>query len=167
MTDTVNLKVRVQKLGTALSNMVMPNIPILIAWGVLTMFFIPDGFTPNKTFAAMVSPMLAFLIPLMIGYTGGKNIYEHRGGVVGAIATFGSIIATASLSLGGLNTNGNVPMILGAMILGPFGAWVIKKFDDYVQPHIKAGLELLINNFSAGLVGFGLALFAVKVQVHL
>lgn len=163
MTDTVNLKVRVQKLGTALSNMVMPNIPILIAWGVLTMFFIPDGFTPNKTFAAMVSPMLAFLIPLMIGYTGGKNIYEHRGGVVGAIATFGSIIATASLSLGGLNTKGNVPMILGAMILGPLGAWVIKKFDDYVQPHIKAGLEMLINNFSAGLVGFGLALFAVKV----
>ena len=80
MTDTVNLKVRVQKLGTALSNMVMPNIPILIAWGVLTMFFIPDGFTPNKTFAAMVSPMLAFLIPLMIGYTGGKifmNIVEE------------------------------------------------------------------------------------------
>ena len=85
MTDTISLKVRVQKLGTALSNMVMPNIPVLIAWGVLTMFFIPDGFTPNKTFAAMVSPMLAFLIPLMIGYTGGKNIYEHRGGVVGAM----------------------------------------------------------------------------------
>lgn len=163
MTETVSLKVRVQKLGTALSNMVMPNIPILIAWGVLTMFFIPDGFTPNKTFAAMVSPMLAFLIPLMIGYTGGKNIYEHRGGVVGAIATFGSIIATATVSVGGLNTKGNVPMILGAMILGPFGAWLIKKFDEYVQPHIKAGLEMLINNFSAGLVGFGLALFAVKV----
>lgn len=163
MTDTVSLKVRVQKLGTALSNMVMPNIPVLIAWGVLTMFFIPDGFTPNKTFAAMVSPMLAFLIPLMIGYTGGKNIYEHRGGVVGAIATFGSIIATASISVGGLNAKGNVPMILGAMILGPFGAWLIKKFDEYIQPHIKAGLEMLINNFSAGLVGFGLSLFAVKV----
>jgi len=163
MTDTVCLKVRVQKLGTALSNMVMPNIPVLIAWGVLTMFFIPDGFTPNKTFAAMVSPMLAFLIPLMIGYTGGKNIYEHRGGVVGAIATFGSIIATASISVGGLNAKGNVPMILGAMILGPFGAWLIKKFDEYIQPHIKAGLEMLINNFSAGLVGFGLSLFAVKV----
>lgn len=163
MTDTVSLKVRVQKLGTALSNMVMPNIPVLIAWGVLTMFFIPDGFTPNKTFAAMVSPMLPFLIPLMIGYTGGKNIYEHRGGVVGAIATFGSIIATASISVGGLNAKGNVPMILGAMILGPFGAWLIKKFDEYIQPHIKAGLEMLINNFSAGLVGFGLSLFAVKV----
>lgn len=163
MTDTVSLKVRVQKLGTALSNMVMPNIPVLIAWGVLTMFFIPDGFTPNKTFAAMVSPMLAFLIPLMIGYTGGKNIYELRGGVVGAIATFGSIIATASISVGGLNAKGNVPMILGAMILGPFGAWLIKKFDEYIQPHIKAGLEMLINNFSAGLVGFGLSLFAVKV----
>lgn len=72
MKEKTSLKVRVQKLGTALSNMVMPNIPILIAWGVLTMFFIPDGFTPNSTFAAMVGPMLVFLIPVMIGYTGGR-----------------------------------------------------------------------------------------------
>lgn len=163
MKEKTSLKVRVQKLGTALSNMVMPNIPILIAWGVLTMFFIPDGFTPNSTFAAMVGPMLVFLIPVMIGYTGGKNIYDHRGGVVGAIATFGSIVATATTAMGGLNETGNVPMILGAMILGPLGAWVIKKFDQVVQPRIKAGLEMLINNFSAGLVGFGISLFAVKV----
>ncbi|WP_270517192.1 PTS transporter subunit EIIC [Lactococcus petauri] len=163
MKEKTSLKVRVQKLGTALSNMVMPNIPILIAWGVLTMFFIPDGFTPNSTFAAMVGPMLVFLIPVMIGYTGGKNIYDHRGGVVGAIATFGSIVATATTTMGGLNENGNVPMILGAMILGPLGAWLIKKFDQVVQPHIKAGLEMLINNFSAGLVSFGISLFAVKV----
>lgn len=107
------------------------------------MFFIPDGFTPNKTFAAMVSPMLAFLIPLMIGYTGGKNIYEHRGGVVGAIATFGSIIATASISVGGLNAKGNVPMILGAMILGPFGAWLIKNLMNIFNHILKRALKCL------------------------
>ncbi|GBG97331.1 PTS mannitol transporter subunit IICBA [Lactococcus termiticola] len=163
MNESVSLKVRVQKLGTALSNMVMPNIPILIAWGVLTMFFIPDGFTPNATFAAMVTPMLVYLIPVMIGYTGGKNIYDHRGGVVGALATFGAILATATSAVGGLNGKANVPMILGAMILGPLGGWVIKKIDQVIQPRVKAGLEMLVNNFSAGLVGFGLALFAVKV----
>ena len=121
--------------------MVMPNIPILIAWGVLTMFFIPDGFTPNSTFAAMVGPMLVFLIPVMIGYTGGKNIYDHRGGVVGAIATFGSIVATATTTMGGLNENGNVPMILGAMILGPLGAWLIKNSTKSCNLISKQGLR--------------------------
>ena len=163
MNKETSLKVRVQKLGTALSNMVMPNIPVLIAWGVLTMFFIPNGFTPNKTFAALVGPMLSYLIPLMIGYTGGKNIYEHRGGVVGAIATFGAILATAGAAVGGLNGTANVPMILGAMILGPLGGWLIKKVDQIIQPRVRAGLEMLVNNFSAGLVGFALALFSVKI----
>lgn len=163
MAETVSLKVRVQKLGTALSNMVMPNIPILIAWGLVTALFIEKGPFPNKEFATIVGPMLSYLIPTMIGYTGGKNVYEHRGGVVGAIATFGAIIATAGAAVGGMNTTSNVPMILGAMILGPFGAWLIKKFDQYVQPHIKAGFEMLVNNFSAGIMGFLLALFALKI----
>lgn len=123
----------------------MPNIPALIAWGVLTALFIPDGFFPNKDFAEMVSPMLSYLIPLLIAYTAGKNVYEQRGGVVGAIAAMGAIVGAG------------IPMILGAMIIGPLGAWLIKKFDEMVTPHIKAGLEMLVNNFSAGLIGFGLA----------
>lgn len=150
-----SLKVKVQRLGTALSSMVMPNIPALIAWGVLTAFFIPAGFFPNKGFAHLVGPMLAYLIPLMIAYTGGKNIYEHRGGIVGAIGAFGAIQIAQ-------DTQG-IPMILGAMIIGPLGAWLMKKFDEYVQPHIKAGFEMLVNNFSAGFVGFFLALFSYKL----
>lgn len=148
--EQVSLKVRVQKLGTALSNMVMPNIPALIAWGVLTALFIPDGWLPNAAFANMVGPMLAYLIPILIAYTAGKNIYEHRGGVVGAIGAFGAI-TVAQVGPG-------IPMILGAMIIGPLGGWAIKKFDAWVQPHIKAGFEMLVNNFSAGLMGFALSL---------
>ncbi|GFH40574.1 PTS mannitol transporter subunit IICB [Pseudolactococcus insecticola] len=148
MNEKTSLKVKVQRLGSALSNMVMPNIPILIAWGVLTALFIPDGFLPNKDFAAMVDPMLKYLIPIMIGYTGGRNVYDARGGVIGAIATFGAIAGS------------DVPMILGAMAMGPLAAWVIKKFDEVVVPHVKAGFEMLVNNFSAGLIGFVLALFA-------
>lgn len=154
-THGTSLKVKVQRLGTALSSMVMPNIPILIAWGVLTALFIPTGFIPNKGFAHLVGPMLAYLIPLLIGYTGGKNVYEHRGGVVGAIGAFGAIQIAQ-------DTQG-IPMILGAMIVGPLGAWLMKKFDEKVQPHIKAGFEMLINNFSAGFMGFFLALAAYKV----
>ena len=179
-----SLKVAVQRIGSALSSMVMPNIPILIAWGVITTLFIGDGWLPNAQFALLVGPMLAYLIPIMIGYTGGKNVYDHRGGVVGAIATRGAIVATqGSISflntVSGLNPSStdfvghfkdavasrgtDVPMILAAMILGPLGAWVIKKFDQWAQPKVKAGLEMLVNNFSAGLIGFAMALIANKV----
>ncbi|MCC9083933.1 PTS mannitol transporter subunit IICBA [Enterococcus faecium] len=118
----------------------------LIAWGVLTALFIPDGYLPNEAFATMVSPMLTYLIPLLIGYTGGKVIAGDRGSVVGAIATMGVIVGT------------DIPMMLGAMIMGPLGGYAIKKFDQLFQKRIKSGFEMLVNNFSAGLIGFGLAL---------
>ena len=103
--NNISLKARVQKLGSTLSSMVMPNIGALIAWGVLTALFIPDGYLPNEAFATMVSPMLTYLIPLLIGYTGGKVIAGDRGSVVGAIATMGVIVGT------------DIPMMLGAMIM--------------------------------------------------
>lgn len=140
------VKAKVQKLGSTLSSMVMPNIGALIAWGVLTALFIPDGYLPNEAFASMVGPMLTYLIPLLIGYTGGKVIAGDRGAVVGAIATMG-VIAGAE-----------IPMMLGAMIMGPLGGFAIKKFDQVFQSKIKTGFEMLVNNFSAGLIGFALAL---------
>ena len=78
-----SFKVRLQKLGTTLSNMVMPNIPALIAWGVLTALVIPNGYLPNEELSKMVSPMLTYVIPLLIAFTAGFNVYGHRGGVVG------------------------------------------------------------------------------------
>ena len=113
-----SLKVKVQKLGTSLSNMVMPNIGAFIAWGALTALFIADGYLPNKQLAAIVSPMLTYLLPTLIGYTGGYVVHGQRGAVVGAIATVGAI------------TGSSVPMFIGAMIMGPLGGWSIKKFDQ-------------------------------------
>ncbi|EAC9270718.1 PTS mannitol transporter subunit IICBA, partial [Listeria monocytogenes] len=141
-----SVKAKVQKLGSTLSSMVMPNIGALIAWGVLTALFIPDGYLPNEAFATMVGPMLTYLIPILIGYTGGKVIAGDRGAVVGAIATMGVIVGT------------DIPMLLGAMIMGPLGGWVIKKFDEIFQDKVRAGFEMLVNNFSSGLIGFALAL---------
>lgn len=149
--ENSSIRVRLQKLGTTLSNMVMPNIGAFIAWGVLTSLFIPTGWLPNETFATIVGPMITYLLPLLIGYTGGYNVYGQRGGVMGAILTMG-VIAGSS-----------VPMFIGAMIVGPFGAWVIKKFDEKVQPKIRPGFEMLVNNFSAGLIGFVLMLLAFKI----
>ncbi|MBT2659184.1 PTS mannitol transporter subunit IICBA [Bacillus sp. ISL-18] len=143
-----NIKVAVQKFGNFLSSMVMPNISAFIAWGLITALFIPTGFFPNESLAKMVGPMVTYLLPLLIGYTGGKLVHDQRGGVVGAIATMGVIVGT------------DIPMFLGAMIMGPFGGWVIKKFDQSVEGKIKAGFEMLVNNFSAGILGGLLAILS-------
>ena len=121
------LKVLVQKVGTALSGMVMPNIGAFIAWGIITAFFIEKGFTPNAQLAALVGPMIFFLLPLLIAYSAGKNIHEERGGVIAAIATMGVIVGTTTFSTekGIVGT----PMFLGAMVMGPIAAYLMKKFD--------------------------------------
>ncbi|MBF0805701.1 PTS mannitol-specific transporter subunit IIBC [Streptococcus sp. WM07] len=151
MMESQSFRVRLQKLGTTLSNMVMPNIGAFIAWGVLTSLFIETGWLPNESFATIVGPMITYLLPLLIGYTGGFNVYGQRGGVVGAILTMGVIAGTT------------VPMFIGAMVVGPFGAWAIKRFDQAVQPKIRPGFEMLVNNFSAGLLGFALMLLSFKI----
>ncbi|MBB5335726.1 PTS mannitol transporter subunit IICBA [Pectinatus brassicae] len=142
---------KVQVFGRFLSGMVMPNIGAFIAWGILTALFIPTGWLPNAYLAKASGPMVQWLIPLLIGFTGGRAIYDHRGGVVGAIATAG-VIAGA-----------DIPMFLGAMIVGPLGGYCIKKFDDAFQEKIPAGFEMLVNNFSAGILGAILAVLAYVV----
>ncbi|WP_407272100.1 PTS mannitol transporter subunit IICBA [Radiobacillus sp. PE A8.2] len=143
------IKVRVQKFGTFLSSMVLPNIGAFIAWGLITALFIPTGFFPNEELVKLVDPMVTYLLPLLIGYTGGKLIHEQRGGVVGAIATMGVIIGAPG-----------TPMFLGAMIIGPLAAYVIKKFDQLIEGKVRAGFEMLVNNFSAGILGGALAIGA-------
>ena len=142
---------RVQRFGGNLAAMVIPNIGAFIAWGLITAFFIPTGWTPNETIAKLVGPMITYLLPLLIGYTGGKLVYGHRGGVVGAIVTAGIIIGSS------------VPMFLGAMIVGPLGAWLIKQFDRATEGKIPSGFEMLTNNFSAGILGAILAVLGLVV----
>lgn len=145
-----NIKVLVQSFGRFLSGMVMPNIGAFIAWGFITALFIPTGWLPNKEFATMVGIMLTYLLPILIGYSGGKLVAGERGGVVGAITTAGVIAGTS------------IPMFIGAMIAGPAGGYVIKKFDKAVDGKIKSGFEMLVNNFSAGIIGMILALVFYK-----
>ncbi|WP_156293453.1 PTS mannitol transporter subunit IICBA [Serratia oryzae] len=143
-----DMKVKVQNFGRFLSNMVMPNIGAFIAWGIITALFIPTGWLPNETLARLVGPMITYLLPLLIGYTGGKLVGGERGGVVGAITTMGVIVGA------------DMPMFLGAMIVGPLGGWAIKHFDRWVDGKIKSGFEMLVNNFSAGIIGMLLAILA-------
>ena len=137
---------KIQNFGRALSAMVMPNIGAFIAWGLITALFIPTGWFPNEHLAKLVSPMLTYMLPLLIGYTAGHNVAGVRGGVIGAIATAGVIVGT------------DVPMFIGAMIMGPLAAWIIKKFDKAIDGKVRAGFEMLVNNFSLGIIGMLLAI---------
>ncbi|MET3950510.1 PTS mannitol transporter subunit IICBA [Arthrobacter sp. UYEF36] len=146
-----SVRVGVQKFGTFLSGMIMPNIGAFIAWGIITALFIPAGFLPNEELAKLVGPMITYLLPLLIGYTGGRMVYGVRGGVVGAVATTGVIVGT------------DIPMFIGAMMLGPLTAWLMKKLDKIWEGRVKPGFEMLIDNFSAGIVAAGMAVVGMFV----
>jgi PTS system, mannitol-specific IIC component len=136
----------VQRFGRSLSAMVMPNIGAFIAWGLITAMFIPGGWLPNEHLAKMVSPMLKYLLPTLIAFTAGKNVSGYRGGVAGAVAAMGVIIGT------------DTPMFLGAMIMGPIAGWCVKKFDNLVKGKVGAGFEMLVDNFSLGIIAMLLAI---------
>jgi PTS system mannitol-specific IIC component len=130
--------------------MIMPNIAAIIAWGIITAFFIPVGWTPNAAITTMVGPILTYLLPSLIAYTGGKMVYDHRGGVVGAFATMGVILGTSDATL--LGDRQGSTMFLGAMIMGPLTAWLMKKIDAIWAGKIAPGFEMLVDNFSAGIL---------------
>ena len=135
-----------QKLGGNLAGMVIPNIGAFIAWGLLTALFIPTGWLPNEQLSSMVGPMIINLLPILIAYTGGRMVHGQRGAVIGAVATVGVIVGSTA------------PMFLGAMIMGPLAAWVLKKIDEVLDPVTPAGFEMLIGNFSLGISGMLLAI---------
>lgn len=140
------IKEKVQKFGKFLSGMVMPNIGAFIAWGLITALFIETGWFPNEQLESLVDPMLKYLLPLLVGYTGGRVVGDVRGGVIGAIATAGVIVGA------------DIPMFIGAMIMGPLAGYTIKKFDKAIEGKAPAGFEMLINNFSVGIIGLILAI---------
>ncbi len=144
------VKMKVQRFGSFLSGMIMPNIGAFIAWGLITALFIPSGWFPNEDLAKLVDPMIQYLLPVLIGYTAGKMIYDVRGGVVGATATMGVIVGSG------------IPMFLGAMVMGPLGGYCIKKWDQLVEGKVKQGFEMLVNNFSAGIIAGILTILGYK-----
>ena len=161
-------RVGVQRFGTFLSGMIMPNIPALIAWGIFTAFFIDVGWTPNADLATIVGPFIHYLLPLIIAYTGGYIVYKQRGGVVATIATMGAI-AGSDLLVANFNAAlladdptakplNQIHMFIGAMILAPLAAYTMKWLDSLWANKIKAGFEMLVNMFSAGIWGFVMAI---------
>lgn len=136
----------IQRFGGNLAAMVMPNIGAFIAWGLITALFIPTGWIPNENLAELVGPMILTLLPLLIGYTGGRLVHGQRGAVAGAVATMGIVVGS------------EIPMFLGAMLIGPLSALVVKWFDGWVEGRVKQGFEMLVGNFSLGILAGAMAI---------
>lgn len=141
---------KLQRFGSFLAAMIIPNLGAFIAWGLITALFIPTGWVPNESLAALVGPMITYLLPLLIGFAGGHLIYGTRGGVLGAAATMGAVVGA------------EVPMFIGGMIMGPLGGWLMKKIDGALEDKVPSGFEMLVNNFSAGILA---AILAVLAQI--
>jgi PTS system mannitol-specific IIC component len=158
------IRARVQRFGGYLAGMIMPNIGAFIAWGLLTAIFLaPEdlsvcdtetrsgcGWIPNQDISSLIGPIIVYLLPILIGYTGGRMVHGQRGAVIGAVATMGVIVGT------------DVPMFLGAMIMGPLAAYLLKLIDNAIQEKVPSGFEMLVDNFSLGILGGGLAVLGLK-----
>ena len=142
MKEKTSISQKLQKFGSVLAGMVIPNIGAFIGFGLITAFFLETGWTPNAKLAKLISPILNYLLPILIGHTGGKMFGGDRGGVIGALVTMGAIVAVDG-----------TPMFLAAMILGPVAGVCIKKFDQAVDGKIPSGFEMIVNNFSLGIIG--------------
>lgn len=142
------ITLKIQIFGRFLSNMIMPNISVFIAWGIMTSLFIPLGWLPNASLSHLISPIMMYLLPLSISYTGGKLISGERGGLAGSIGVIGAIAST------------KIPMLLGAMIIGPLSGWSIKYFDKLIENKVKNGFEMLVNNFSLAIISILISIFS-------
>jgi PTS system mannitol-specific IIC component len=139
----------IQRIGGYLAGMIMPNISAFIAWGLITALFIPTGWAPNEQLAKLVGPMILSLLPILIGYTGGRLVHGQRGAVIGAVATMGVVVGT------------DIPMFLGAMIIGPLAAFLLKQLDAAIGGRVRTGFEMLVDNFSAGILGLLMAVLGL------
>lgn len=179
-------RVVVQRFGAFLAGMILPNLGAFIAWGLITAITIPNGWInliargvgaipQDGTIAfasqvsAVVGPIIVFLLPILIGYTGGRQVHGQRGAVVGAIATMGAIVAPLALQIAppGLDVpkdiSGLGPNFLAGLIMGPLAAVALKYFDKLVDGRLASGFEMLVDNFSAGIIGGIFAIIGIYI----
>ena len=74
------------------------------------------------------------MIPVLIAAQGGYLTGGDRGRITGVIAVIGCIADAPGTT-----------MLMGAMVIGPFSGWVIKRFDEFMDGRTPAGFEMLID----------------------
>lgn len=133
-------------IGQFLSQSTMPNISAFMAWGFMTALFTENGWVPSVQLDQMIEPTMRFALPLMIAYTGGRRYGGERGAAIGMFATMGLIVGV------------DIPMIFGAMLMGPFTGWLLKWFEEIIEGRIPLGFEMLSRNLVAAVFGLALCL---------
>ena len=63
MKEKTSISEKLQKFGSVLAGMVIPNIGAFIGFGLITAFFLETGWTPNAKLAKLISPILNYLLP--------------------------------------------------------------------------------------------------------
>lgn len=146
MNKKLSLRAKIQSFGGFLTAMVIPNIGAFMAWGFITALFIPAGWLPNEQLGSLVSPMITYMLPMLVGYTGGDMVGGKRGAIIGTVGTMGIVVGS------------DIPMLLGAMAMGPLGGFCSKKLDKLLENRLPNGFENIIQNFALGFLGMGLAI---------
>lgn len=136
-----SLKGTVNQVNKFLIKVMMPNMSAFIVWGIITAIFIPTGWFPNERIAELVGPMIKYLLPMLIGYTGGKIVDGTRGGLLGAVTTMGIAVGTDST------------MFLGAMLMGPLSGFVMKQYDKFIAEKLSAKTQAIIDSLVIGIIG--------------
>lgn len=146
MDKKLSLRAKIQSFGGFLTAMVIPNIGAFMAWGFITALFIPAGWLPNEQLGSLVSPMITYMLPMLVGYTGGDMVGGKRGAIIGTVGTMGIVVGS------------DIPMLLGAMAMGPLGGYCSKQLDKLLENRLPNGFENIIQNFALGFLGMGLAI---------
>ena len=81
MSNKVSWRIKAQQFGGKLSAMVLPNLGAFMGWGILTALGI---WLSNDMLKGFISPMLTYMLPMLIGVAGGKLVYGDKGAVIGA-----------------------------------------------------------------------------------
>ena len=147
---TGGARIAVQKFGTFLSGMIMPNIAAFIAWGLITALFIETGWTPlgrsvgsgdadGDGLCGACRPDDPVHVAVADRRLGWPDGLRGRGAVVAAVATMGVIMCTT-------------PDVPGCDDRGAVGGVVDEEGRRIWDGKIKPGFEMLVNNFSAGIL---------------
>ncbi|MFC3882138.1 PTS transporter subunit EIIC [Bacillus songklensis] len=135
-----------RKVGQLLSAIVYQNIAVIIVVGLIRELFGIYGFYYNDRILLLVNPIYETLLPILLAYTGGRLTGGQRGAVVASIVTYGLTLASS------------VPIIIGAMVIGPLTGWIIYRVDKLLKQRIPIGYELLISNIVTAMIGIVLTI---------
>ncbi len=142
------MAIRVRKIGKFYSGIIMKNVVLFMAFGLMSVCFAETGWFPNAEIYQIAGMIYQVLIPVMIGYAAGKKSGDDIGGVAGALASIG-FVAGDSISA-----------IMGVMIIAPAAGYIAAMAYRIIREKAWPGFEMLVKNVVIAIIGTMAALFA-------